>query len=107
MEIIDESGREDQVILTEQAGACIGELAALEIIPRVAAMRTKGEVRLLVLQGSHFRSLIHENPDMSQRVIQMLVRKLADATLAEEPVSEPAGAEQPVAEHPGGEKRAK
>ncbi|MCI0828123.1 MAG: cyclic nucleotide-binding domain-containing protein, partial [Chloroflexi bacterium] len=107
VEIIDESGREDQVILTEQAGACIGELAALEIIPRVAAMRTKGEVRLLVLQGSHFRSLIHENPDMSQRVIQMLVRKLADATLAEEPVSEPAGAEQPVAEHPGGEKRAK
>ncbi len=83
VEIIDESGSEEQVILTEKAGACIGELAALEIIPRVAAMRTKGEVRLLVLQGSHFRSLIHENPDMSQRVIQMLVRKLAVVPVAE------------------------
>jgi len=93
VEIIDESGSEDQVILTEQAGACIGELAALETIPRVAAMRTKGEVRMLVLQGSHFRSLIHENPDMSQRVIQMLVRKLADAPLAEHRQSE-----HPVAE---------
>jgi len=95
VEIIDESSGEDQVILTEQPGACIGELAALEIIPRVAAMRAKGETRLLVLQGSDFRSLIHENPDMSQRVIQLLVRKLAVT-----PRSDASAADAPLSEHP-------
>ena len=102
VENIDESGSEDQVILTEQPGACIGELAALEIIPRVAAMRTKGEVRLLVLQGSHFRSLIHENPDMSQRVIQLLVRKLAVT-----PLSDASATNTPNSEHPIAKMKAK
>ena len=102
VEIIDESGSEDQVILTEQPGACIGELAALEIIPRAAAMRTKGEVRLLVLQGSHFRSLIHENPDMSQRVIQLLVRKLAVT-----PLSDASATNTPNSEHPIAKMKAK
>ncbi len=107
VEIIDESGSEDQVILTEQTGACIGELAALEIIPRVAAMRTKGEVRLLVLQGSHFRALIHENPDMSQRVIQLLVRKLAVTRLSDAQAMGAPAADAPNSEHPIAKMKAK
>ena len=47
--------------------------------PRSAAMRCKEDVRLLVIEGNHFRNLMHQYPDMSDRVIQMLVQKLAAA----------------------------
>ena len=42
-------------------------------------MQTRGDIHLLVIQGEHFRDLMHEHPDMSDRVIQMLVDKLAAA----------------------------
>jgi CRP-like cAMP-binding protein len=41
-------------------------------------MRAKGDARLLVLEGTHFQSLIYEHPNMSYRVIRLLVRRLAD-----------------------------
>jgi hypothetical protein len=77
VDIIDESNR-NKIIHTDREGSCIGELAVLESIPRVAAMRARGDVRLLVLEGTHFQSLIHEHPNMSYRVIRLLVRRLAD-----------------------------
>ena len=42
-------------------------------------MQCEGDVRLLVIEGAHFRDLMHQYPDMSDRVIQILVGKLAAA----------------------------
>jgi CRP-like cAMP-binding protein len=78
VDIIDESSGANKIIHTDREGSCIGELAVLESIPRVYAMRAKGDARLLVLEGTHFQSLIREHPDMSYRVIRLLVRRLAD-----------------------------
>jgi len=77
VEIINESGHQDQIINTESVGAYVGELAVLESIPRTLAMRTKGDVRLLVLQGSRFQTLIQQHPDISYQVIKVLTRRLA------------------------------
>ena len=78
VDIIDESNGASKIIHTDREGSCIGELAVLESIPRVAAMRAKGDARLLVLEGTHFQSLIYEHPNMSYRVIRLLVRRLAN-----------------------------
>ena len=78
VDIIDESGGADRLVHTDREGSCIGELAVLERIPRVYAMRARGDARLLVLEGLHFQSLIQEHPDMAYRVIRLLVRRLAD-----------------------------
>ena len=78
VDIIDESNGVNKIIHTDREGSCIGELAVLESIPRVAAMRAKGDARLLVLEGTDFQSLIYEHPNMSYRVIRLLVRRLAD-----------------------------
>lgn len=75
VEIIRESSA-DQVIHVAQPGEVIGEMEVLGHIPRAAAMRAKGNVHLLVISGGDFRALMQTYPDMSARVIQMLVDKM-------------------------------
>jgi LmbE family N-acetylglucosaminyl deacetylase len=79
VEIIKESEGVDRIIYLAQKGEAIGEMQVLSRSARAAAMRSKGDVHLLVIEGAHFRSLMHQYPDMSDRVIQMLVEKLAAA----------------------------
>ncbi|MGE5378208.1 MAG: cyclic nucleotide-binding domain-containing protein [Bacteroidota bacterium] len=78
VEIINETGGRDQIINTETIGAYVGELAVLENIPRTLAMRTKGDVRLLVLQGARFQTLIQQHPDIAYHLIKILARRLAE-----------------------------
>lgn len=79
VEIIKESEEGHPIIYTSKVGEAIGEMQVLSRSARAAAMRCKGDVRLLVIEGEHFRSLIHQYPDMVNQVIQMLVQKLAAA----------------------------
>lgn len=78
VEIINEAGGQDQIINTETVGAYVGELAVLESIPRTLAMRTKGDVKLLVLQGTRFQTIIQQHPDIAYQVIKVLTRRLAE-----------------------------
>jgi LmbE family N-acetylglucosaminyl deacetylase len=73
------AGKPDQVVYRAKAGDAIGEFQVLGTATRTASMRARGEVHLLVMEGSHFRELMHQDPDMSDRVIRLLVDKLASA----------------------------
>jgi LmbE family N-acetylglucosaminyl deacetylase len=79
VEIVKESGKKHQIIYLSKKGEAIGEMQVLSRSPRSAAMRCKGDVHLLVIEGARFRALMHKYPDMSDQVIQMLVHKLAAA----------------------------
>ena len=79
VEIIKESEEKPQVIYRARKGEAIGEMQVLSHSARSAAMRCKEDVHLLVIEGARFRTLMHQYPDMSDRVIQMLVQKLAAA----------------------------
>jgi LmbE family N-acetylglucosaminyl deacetylase len=83
VEIIKEANdRPDQIIYVAQAGEAIGEMQVLGKAARTAAMRARGDIQLLVIEGVHFKALMHQHPDLSDRVIQMLVDKLAAAGIA-------------------------
>ena len=73
------AGKADQLIYRAKAGEAIGEMQVLSKSVRAATMQVQGDIHLMVIEGSHFRTLIHQHPDMSDRVIQMLVDKLAAA----------------------------
>jgi LmbE family N-acetylglucosaminyl deacetylase len=77
VEIIKETGEKSQIIYLSKNGEAIGEMQVLSRSPRSAAMRCRGDVRMLVIHGAHFRELMHKYPAMSDQVIQTLVRKLA------------------------------
>ena len=79
VEIIKESGEKPQIIYLSKKGEAVGEMKVLSRSPRSAAMRCKGDVHLLVIEGAHFRALMHKYPDMTDQVIQTLVHKLAAA----------------------------
>jgi LmbE family N-acetylglucosaminyl deacetylase len=80
VEIIKESKNSaDQIIYVARAGEAIGEMEVLGKGYRTAAMRARGDIQLLNIQGDHFRKLIHRHPDMLDQVITMLMDKLAAA----------------------------
>ena len=78
VEIINESGGQDQMINVESVGSYVGELAVLESIPRTLALRAKGDVKLLVLQGTRFQTIIQQHPDIAYQVIKVLAHRLAE-----------------------------
>jgi hypothetical protein len=77
--IIKESEGKTNVIYLAKQGEAIGEMQVLSKSPRTASMQAKGDIHLLVIEGTGFRSLMHQYPDMTDQVIQMLVQKLAAA----------------------------
>jgi hypothetical protein len=70
------NGREETIFIAKE-GDCLGEMAVLGNIPRTASLRCRGNVQLLVIEGRHFISLIHQHPDMAIQIIQLLVKRLA------------------------------
>ena len=77
VEVIRESGGQDQVIFLAKDGDCLGEMAVLGDIPRTASLRAQGSSQLLVIEGRHFVSLLRQNPDMAIQMIKLLVNRIA------------------------------
>jgi hypothetical protein len=77
LEILRESSNQEQFIDVAKEGDCVGELAILGNIPRTASLRARGDVRLLIIEGPHFLELLQENPEMSIRLLKLLVNRLA------------------------------
>jgi CRP-like cAMP-binding protein len=76
VEVVDESGDEPRVTFVATPGMVVGEIAVLADIPRIASLRCRTDTELLVLAGADFRTLMHELPSVSTRIIETLVRRL-------------------------------
>ena len=76
VEIVDEDSGE--VVFVSYPGELLGELGVLGEIPRVKGMRARGDVETLVIDGADFKFLMHSNTEISDRLIRMLVYKLAN-----------------------------
>jgi len=58
------------------AGACIGEMAALDAAPRSATVRALERTRAVIIPGEGFKELLSTRPEMSQAIIGELVRRM-------------------------------
>ena len=85
--------REGQVLVTatssqgatvvlgrREAGAVVGEMAALDGLPRSATVRARTEVDAVVLTPEQFAGLIQEQPELALEQIRRLSRQLRDLT---------------------------
>lgn len=75
---VRKEGSEKDLIYTAREGEVIGEMAVLADIPRTASLRARGEAHLLEILGSDFIELLRETPDLSIKLLKLLVRRLAD-----------------------------
>jgi CRP-like cAMP-binding protein len=69
--------------VTGRAGEFFGEISIVEHLPRTATVTAKTPVRLFVLTGQSFRSVLHECPGVERKVLVALARRLAE--LASDP----------------------
>jgi LmbE family N-acetylglucosaminyl deacetylase len=58
-------------------GEAVGEMAILTDLPRSASLRAKGGLKVLSMQGEHFRRLMREHWDLTDGVIRSLAARLA------------------------------
>jgi hypothetical protein len=57
-------------------GAVVGEVAILADTPRSASLRARGDVKLLAMSGSSFREMLHSHPDLTDRILEIVSRRL-------------------------------
>jgi CRP/FNR family transcriptional regulator, cyclic AMP receptor protein len=67
-------------VATRKGGDFVGEISLLEKTRRTATVTAKTPVRLFVLTRQDFRRLISENPNVQQKVLQALGRRLIELT---------------------------
>ncbi|MBW2217833.1 MAG: cyclic nucleotide-binding domain-containing protein, partial [Deltaproteobacteria bacterium] len=78
VEVILESEGREKIIYLAKRGDCLGEMAIMGSIPRTASLRTRGDVRLLVIMGDDFISLLRQDADISVELMKLLANRLND-----------------------------
>lgn len=69
--------RDGQSLGRRGAGDFIGEISLLEDIPRTATVTAATPIRLFVLTGQSFRSVVEAQPEVENKVLRTLARRLA------------------------------
>lgn len=76
IEVVKQAQAGERVVSRAMPGEAIGEFAMLANIRRSAGLRAAGEATIFVLPATVFQDQILRYPDLSLRVMEMLVRKL-------------------------------
>jgi LmbE family N-acetylglucosaminyl deacetylase len=80
VEVVKEEEGSSTVVYVTREGEATGDLAVLTDQPRSASLRARGSVKVLVIKGQHFQTLLREHQDLALRV----TRTIADRLIATE-----------------------
>jgi HEAT repeat protein/ATP/ADP translocase len=70
VDVIITAGRKENIIASRGPGEFVGEMAILESAPRSATLRARGEVRVLVIDGESFNSIMMDRPEVAISVLR-------------------------------------
>jgi CRP/FNR family transcriptional regulator, cyclic AMP receptor protein len=70
--------RRGRRVSTGRGGDFFGEISIVERMPRTATVTAKTQLRLFVLTGQAFRSVLDRNPAVERKVMVALARRLAE-----------------------------
>ncbi len=77
--VISTKERKEVELGRHTVGEYVGEMALISKEPRMATLTAVGNVRTLCLDQKSFESLLHDRPDVSLAVIQVLCERLKEA----------------------------
>ncbi|MEO8195176.1 MAG: cyclic nucleotide-binding domain-containing protein [Thermoanaerobaculia bacterium] len=102
IEILKQIQTEQRQLAVLEKGDFFGEMSILEDLPRTAAARAIGEVKLLLINGATFDQMLRTNPEIAVRMMRKLSRRLreTDRMLREVPGGAPAALDEPVPANP-------
>ncbi|HXQ33441.1 MAG TPA: HEAT repeat domain-containing protein, partial [Anaerolineales bacterium] len=72
---------QEMEIARRKAGDYVGEMSIIGREPRMASLIAVGDVRVLCIDQKSFEGLLRERPDVSWSVIQVLNKRLKEASL--------------------------
>ncbi len=70
VDVIISVGKKENVIASRGPGEFVGEMAILESAPRSATLKARGEVRVLVIEGDSFNSILMDRPEVAVSVLR-------------------------------------
>ena len=80
VQVRKQDGNEEKILAVRGSGDFVGEMAIIESAPRAATLKAQGDVRVLVINGEAFTSILRDRPDVSISVLRMLSRRLREMT---------------------------
>lgn len=72
------TGKVEQVLVRVEAGDFFGEMSLLDGEPRSATVKAETDLRLLVINRRHFWELLREVPELTQRMLMTLSRRVRE-----------------------------
>lgn len=81
VEILQENPSGTRQLAVLEKGDFFGEMSILEELPRSAAARALTEVKIIMIDGSTFDSMLRANPEIVVRIMRKLSRRVREADL--------------------------
>jgi CRP/FNR family transcriptional regulator len=81
VKVCTEQDGQELEIARRRTGDYVGEMSVISREPRMASLVAVGDVRTLSIDQKSFEGLLRERPDVSWSVIQVLNRRLKEASL--------------------------
>jgi len=79
IEILQESEAGQRQIAILDRGDFFGEMSILEELPRNAAARAVSDVKIIMIDGATFDSMLRANPEIGIRIMRKLSRRVREA----------------------------
>jgi hypothetical protein len=70
VDVIVTHDRKETIIASRGTGEFVGEMAILESMPRSATLRARDEVRVLVIDGNSFQTIMMDRPEVAISVLK-------------------------------------
>lgn len=70
VDVIISVGKKESVIASRGPGEFVGEMAILESLPRSATLKAHGDVRVLVIEGDSFNTILLDRPEVAVSVLR-------------------------------------
>jgi len=74
--VIKKTGGQDAVLAERGVGDFVGEMAILESAPRSATLKAIGDVRVLVIDGDAFNTILLDRPEVTVTVLRNMSARL-------------------------------
>jgi HEAT repeat protein len=76
--VVRSANGKEQVLAQRGPGDFVGEMAIIESAPRSASLLTRGDVRVLAIEGETFKGILRERPEVSLAVLRSVSRRLRE-----------------------------
>lgn len=70
VEVLKKVGQQESLIAMREPGEFVGEMAILESAPRFATLKANGDVRVLVIDGEAFTTILLDRPEVAVSVLR-------------------------------------